>query len=110
MAPGDTTVGCRSNRPRRERGEGEEGQQDEIHLPGLRPERLGEAGRALDLRCVLRGYGVADIFVRGRRDLTLLLKCAPSAGWSDGQQDFSCGRSALWSSGHTLTAMDGVRA
>ena len=26
-------------------GEGEEGQQDEIHLPGMRPERMGQAGR-----------------------------------------------------------------
>jgi hypothetical protein len=30
--------------PRRNTGQGEEGQQDEIHLPGLRTERMGKAG------------------------------------------------------------------
>lgn len=39
----------------RERGEGEEGQQDEIHMPGARPERMGQAGHAVNLRRLLRG-------------------------------------------------------
>ena len=41
--------------PQGRTGQGEEGQQDEIHLPGLRTERMGEAGRPAHLRRVLRG-------------------------------------------------------
>ena len=40
--------------PGRKNGEGEESQQDEIHLPGLWTERLGKAGRAVNLRHLLR--------------------------------------------------------
>jgi len=36
-------------------GEGEESQQNEIHLPGLWTERMGEAGRAFRLLRLLRG-------------------------------------------------------
>lgn len=39
--------------PRRKTGEGKEGQQDEIHLPGARTERMGQAGRAVNSRRAL---------------------------------------------------------
>lgn len=39
----------------RKTGEGEEGQQDEVHLPGVRTERIGKAGHAAHLRRMSRG-------------------------------------------------------
>src|SRR5271165_4170529 len=56
--------------PGRKRGEGEESQQDEIHLPGLWTERLGKAGRSVNLRHLLRrrrGRYLRDAGRAGRR-------------------------------------------
>lgn len=52
----------------RERGEGEDGQQDEIHMPGVRTERMGQAGRSVNLRCVLRGQRPRNLLDAGRTE------------------------------------------
>lgn len=54
--------------PRRARGEGEEGQQDEIHMPGVRPERMGQAGHAANLRRLLRGRRRRNLPDAGRAE------------------------------------------
>ena len=54
-------------------GQGEEGQQDEIHLPGMRPERLGQGRRRADLRRLLRGWRGRGLFHAGRGCLV----CSP---------------------------------
>jgi len=52
----------------RKTDEGEEGEQDEIHLPGLRTERMGQAGRAVNLRRVLRGQRRRNLSHAGRAE------------------------------------------
>jgi hypothetical protein len=50
----------------RERGAGKEGQQNEIHMPGVRTERMGQAGYAVNLRRVLRGQRRRNLPHAGR--------------------------------------------
>jgi hypothetical protein len=52
--------------PGRTTGQGEEGQQDEVQLPGVRTERMGEAGRPAHLRQLLRGRRRGCLFHAGR--------------------------------------------
>ena len=44
----------------------EKTRQDEVYLTGVRTERMGETGRSIDLRRVLRRWGRGDLLHAGR--------------------------------------------
>jgi len=74
--------------PRRVRGEGEEGRQDEIHMPGVRAERMGQAGYTVNLRRLLRGRRRRNLSGAGRAERRSRVTPKPNRGktlrWTEG--------------------------
>ena len=74
--------------PRSVRGEGEEGRQDEIHMPGVRAERMGQAGYTVNLRRLLRGRRRRNLSDAGRAERRSRVTPKPNRGktlrWTEG--------------------------